>query len=270
MRRPWVGQPHIFDNQKHDSEIEFSMKIVFVLSASHRIMQSGTPNEHATGVYLSELARLFLPLQKFNHDIVVCTPGGNVARLDEESIKSPDAESQEFLKNWWNADVFKRPTPLGQVSYREVEAIVIPGGHGPMYDLAGDKSLIQLIEKVWEHGGIVAAVCHGPAALVNVQFKSPELPGQAKKWLVDGRRVTGFSNQEERQVEMTKELPFSLEHELVLRGGHYSKAAEAWASHVVVDEHLLTGQNPASAKPLADAVIEALKTRRAKHARHEE
>ncbi len=136
-----------------------------------------------------------------------------------------DSVGKEFLDKYWPMN---NVIPLGQLSPKDVDCVVIPGGHGPVFDLATDKACIDFFEKVFENRGIVAAVCHGPVALVNVQIKSHKV-GHPKTWLVQGRRLTGFSNAEEREVGMEEQVPFLLERELVHRGAHYSKAGNGRA-----------------------------------------
>lgn len=139
--------------------------------------------------------------------------------------------------------------PLGNFIGRasEFDAIFFPGGHGPMFDLVDDKNSIQIIQEFYDAGKIVAAVCHGPAALVNVKIN--------QQYLLQGRHVTSISNEEE---EFPAEMPFSLEDQLKRIGGHYSRAAEKWGEKVLVDGQIITGQNPASSKGVASAIAKAI------------
>ena len=124
--------------------------------------------------------------------------------------------------------------------------VVYPGGHGPMWDLAEDPHSIALIEAFWKAGKPVAAVCHAPGVLHRVKIK-----GQP---IVKGKRVTGFTNSEEEAVLLTKVVPFLVEDELKRLGGLYEKAAD-WASFVITDGRLVTGQNPASSRAGAEALL---------------
>jgi putative intracellular protease/amidase len=132
----------------------------------------------------------------------------------------------------------------------QFDAVLIPGGHGPMYDLAFDPDSQKLIAEFASKGKVVSSVCHGPAALINVKLPDG-------KHLLEGKTVAGFTNQEEEQAGLTKVVPFLLEDELKKHAKAY-EAAEPWAEKVVVDGKLITGQNPASAKPLAEAVLKAI------------
>ena len=121
---------------------------------------------------------------------------------------------------------------------------------GPMFDLANDETLHNIIRDIYEEGGIVAGVCHGPAGFVNVKLSNGE-------YLVKGKRFTGFANTEEETVGLTEVVPFLLEDAAKKNGAVYEKGAD-WAVHVVVDGNLITGQNPASATKMAEAVHAAL------------
>lgn len=140
--------------------------------------------------------------------------------------------------------------PLSAINPADYVAVVYPGGHGPVFDLATDTTSTAIARDVYEKGGVVAAVCHGPAALVNVKLSNGE-------YLISGKRVTGFSNTEEEAVQLTEVVPFLLEDVLKANGGIFEKA-ENWGAKVVIDGKLVTGQNPASASPLGDAVVQLL------------
>jgi putative intracellular protease/amidase len=122
-----------------------------------------------------------------------------------------------------------------------------------MFDLVDNPVSIQLIREFWDAGKIVTFLCHGTAAILNVRLADGTL-------LAAGKKVTGFSNQEEIDVDREKDMPFHLETALdKASGGHYSKAGKAWDPNVTVDGKLLMGQNPASAHDLAVELLEALK-----------
>ena len=160
-----------------------------------------------------------------------------------------DISSQNFFnkqKALWENTV-PLHTFLGRAS--EFDAIFFPGGHGPMFDLATDKDSIKLIQEFYTAGKAVAAVCHGPAAFVNVIIDD--------KHLLQGRTVTALSNKEEEYPEV---MPFSLEDELQKSGAKYIKASEKWEEKVVVDGQIITGQNPASSRGVAEAIAKAIGT----------
>lgn len=183
--------------------------------------------------------------------MTIASPAGGEAPLDPASVEmfKEDAESVAFLrqKNLWE-NTPKLSSFLGKSD--EFDAIFYPGGHGPMYDLAVDPESQRLIAEFYEKGKVVSTVCHGPAAFVNVKLSNG-------KGLLADKRVTGFTNEEEEQVGLTKVVPFLLEDKLREVSGSYEKA-EPWAEKVVVDGKIITGQNPASAKAVGEAIVKAL------------
>ena len=144
-----------------------------------------------------------------------------------------------------------RTLPLSGIAVRDFDAVFYPGGHGPLWDLAEDPGSIALIEAMLAAGKPVAAVCHAPGVLRDV--KSTD--GQP---MVHGKSVTGFSNTEEAAVGLSAIVPFRVEDMLINAGGQYSKAPD-WQVHVVTDGLLVTGQNPASSGPAAQALLSLLR-----------
>ena len=157
-----------------------------------------------------------------------------------------------FLKN--HKSVWENTKPLKDFVGRssEFDLLFYPGGHGPVYDLVNDKDSIQLIEEFYKAGKPVAAVCHGPIVFANAKINGEPL--------VKGREVTGFTNEEEDQVQLSSVLPYLLEDELKKAGAKFVKAPEAWGEKVVVDGQIITGQNPSSAKAVGEAIAKALGT----------
>ena len=163
-----------------------------------------------------------------------------------------DPSSQNFLANqtalWENTD--KLSAYVGRAD--EFDALFVPGGHGPMFDLATDETSRKVIAEFASKGKVVAAVCHGPAAFVNVT-----LPDGSH--LLQGKEVTGFSNAEEDTMKLSEYMPFLLETKLnEVSGGKFVKAGEQWGEKVVVAGKVITGQNPASAHKVGEEVVKAL------------
>lgn len=165
-----------------------------------------------------------------------------------------DASSTAFLEQ--HKDLWETTKPLAELASGAADAydaVFYPGGHGPMFDLAVDDVSRKLIADFAARGKVVAAVCHGPAAFVNVTL-ADGTP------LLKGKEVTGFSNVEEDQVQLSQFMPFMLEDKLVeASGGKFVKAAEPWGEKVVVSGNVITGQNPASAHKIGEEVIKAIK-----------
>ena len=140
---------------------------------------------------------------------------------------------------------------LSSISADDFDAVFYPGGHGPMWDMPDNATSIALIEDFVKADKPVAAVCHAPVALINVRGKDGD-------YLIKGKRVTGFTDTEEDAVGLTSVVPFLLEDELRERGGIFSKGPN-WSSHIEVDGKLITGQNPASSKAGAEALLKLLR-----------
>ncbi|MCJ1391290.1 hypothetical protein MMC18_004153 [Xylographa bjoerkii] len=224
-------------------------KVLFVLTSHSKLGDTGKP----TGWYLPEFAHPYDVLAPHTH-ITIASPAGGEAPLDPSSIDKSDKSSTAFLEN--KEALWKQTEKLSSFVGRakEFDAIFYVGGHGPMFDLATDETSHKVIREFYEAGRIVAAVCHGPAALVNAKLSDGS-------YLIGDSPVTGFSNDEEDAVGLTSAMPFQLETELNKNsGGHFQKAKEAWAEKVVIAKggRLITGQNPASAKAVGEAIYEAI------------
>jgi putative intracellular protease/amidase len=190
--------------------------------------------------------------------MVLASPNGGAAPLDPSSVDAAakDSVSTSFLNE--QKQLWQTTQPVEHFLGRadEFAAIFFPGGHGPMFDLATHGPTQALIREFASRDKIIAAVCHGPAALVNVTAAA-----DSKELLLAGKKVTGFSNAEEAEVGLDKAMPFLLEDKLgeaVGKSGKYEKSADKWGEKVVVDGKLITGQNPASAKGLGEAVVKAV------------
>ncbi|KAI9815578.1 MAG: hypothetical protein M1832_005439 [Thelocarpon impressellum] len=227
-------------------------KVLFVLTSQRTVGDTDRP----TGWFLSEFAHPYHELAP-HVQVSVASPAGGEAPLAPDSIKpfEGDKTAVDFLNTkeaLWK-DTEKLSAFVGRA--HEFAAIFYVGGHGPMFDLATDATSHQLIREFFEADKVVAAVCHGPAALVNAKLSDGT-------FVIAASPVTGFSNVEEDQAGMTPLMPFLLETELAKNsGGKYEKAAEPWAEKVVVARagRLITGQNPASATGVGKAIKAALK-----------
>ena len=179
--------------------------------------------------------------------------------MDPRSFENykEDPQCDAFLKNAKAQHDVKNALKLSDVNPDEFDALVLPGGHAPMFDLAQDETLAHLVSSIYEKGGVVAGICHGPVGLLNAKLSD----GQ---YLVKGKHLTGFSNEEEEDMGLTKEMPFLLEDHIQERGAVYEKADKPYGEKVVVDGRVITGQNPASAPKFGQAILEALRESRRK------
>lgn len=198
-----------------------------------------------TGLWLSEFAEPYTEFVASGYSVAVASIKGGSAPIDPRSL---DDENQ---KKWADAiALLKNTVPITNVQADGFDAVFLPGGHGTMFDLPSNTTLQTLIRQFAEAGKVVAAVCHGPAGLVGVTMTN----GQP---LVKGKRVTGFTNEEERAVKLDDKVPFLLEDRLRELGADFIKKP-LWSDHVERDGNLITGQNPQSGISTAKAVIEAL------------
>jgi len=222
--------------------------ILFVFTSASKIGPEG--DQITTGWWISEAAHPYWLLhEKFNIDFA--SPKGPNPPLDPESVTwhKDDFGSNKFLNDEEVKSKLATAKTLSQVVASDYDAIFYPGGHGPMVDLPTDEVNIKLAAEFYNSGKIVSAVCHGPAALVNVKDKSG-------KYIYAGRKLTGFANEEEDAVKKRKYLPFDLEDKLAELGTY--QRGPIWSSFVVVDGNIITGQNPSSAEGVGEALLKAL------------
>ena len=225
------------------------MKILMVLTSHDQLGDTGKN----TGFWLEELAAPYYALRDAGAEIVLASPRGGQPPLDP---KSDDADAQTDDTRRFKADTdaqkaLATTVPLSSVEADDFDAVFYPGGHGPLWDLAEDAKSISLIEAFVKADKPVAAVCHAPGVLKNVKTEAGEP-------LVQGRAVAGFTNSEEEAVGLTDVVPFLVEDMLKANGGRYAKGDD-WASFVQIDGKLVTGQNPASSREAAEALLTLLK-----------
>lgn len=224
------------------------MKILMVLTSHDKMGDTGKK----TGFWLEEFAAPYYVFKDAGAEITLASPKGGQPPIDPSSDDEgaqtedthrfkADAEAQKHL-----AHTLK----LADVTEAGFDAIFYPGGHGPLWDLAEDADSKRLIEAFAAADRLVGAVCHAPAVFRHTL-------GADGKPLVSGRRVTGFTNSEEEAVGLTKIVPFLVEDMLTANGGLYEKGAD-WASFVLRDGKLVTGQNPASSAPAAKEMLALL------------
>jgi putative intracellular protease/amidase len=226
-----------------------SKKVLIVVTSFAEVKSSGTK----TGIWLEEFTTPYYLFTGQGIDVTIASPDGGKAPIDPKSVQ-PEF-STESVKRFFSdppaQEKLNHTIVLKGVDPENYDAIFYPGGHGPMWDLPEDTKSIHLIESFYEEGKPVALVCHAPAALKNVKAKNGEP-------LIKGKKVAGYSNSEEIAGQTTGMTPYSLEDMLKAQGATYVKGGD-WLPFVVSDGSLITGQNPASARAVADKVIEALK-----------
>ena len=229
------------------------MKILMVLTSHDALGNTG----RKTGFWLEELAAPYFAFKDGGAEIVLASPKGGQPPLDPKS-NEPDFQTEATHRFEADSDAkaaLAKTVRLETVSHEGFDAVFYPGGHGPLWDLAEDKASIKLIETTLAAGKPVALVCHAPGVLRHAKA-ADDTP------LVNGKKVTGFTDSEEEAVGLTKVVPFLVEDELKLKGGDYSKAAD-WAPYVVSDGLLITGQNPASSAPAAKVLLDHVRSKAA-------
>ncbi|WP_340247634.1 type 1 glutamine amidotransferase domain-containing protein [Sulfitobacter pontiacus] len=224
------------------------MKILMVLTSHDKLGDTG----NKTGFWLEEFAAPYYVFKDAGAEITLASPKGGQPPLDPSS-DADDAQTdatKRFKSDDGAQKELANTQTLSSVSADGFDAIFYPGGHGPLWDLAEDKASINLIERFAASDRPVGAVCHAPAV-----FKHTK--GTDDKPLVSGKTVTGFTNTEEEAVGLTDVVPFLVEDMLKTNGGTYKKGDD-WASFVVTDGKLVTGQNPASSEEAAHKLLSLL------------
>lgn len=221
-------------------------KVLMVLTSHSELGTSGKP----TGFWLSELTHPYYVIKDAGYTVDVVSIKGGIAPIDPGSMEQTDPINQRFLADAELMAKVLTTEPLADVDSSAYRAIIFAGGHGTMWDFANNAAVNQSAANIYQTGGVVAAVCHGPAALTGIKLADGN-------YLVADKKLAAFTNEEEAAIELTKVVPFSLEDKLKTLGAVYV-TAPAWSENVVVDQRLVTGQNPQSAHKLGEAVVKLL------------
>ncbi|MEJ5102115.1 type 1 glutamine amidotransferase domain-containing protein [Chryseobacterium sp. MYb328] len=229
---------------QHQKSIDMKKKILFVVTSHDK---KGSTGEN-TGYYLGEVSHPWEVLHKAGYEIDFVSPKGGTPPVDGFDLKDP--VNKEFWENKEYKNKIDHSLTPSQVNPKDYSVIFYAGGHGAMWDFADDKELANMASTIYENGGIVAGVCHGPAGLVNIKQNNG-------KYLVDGKKINAFTNEEESAVQLTDVVPFLLENKLKERGAKFEKSG-LWQNHVVTDQRVITGQNPQSAKSVGEAILKEL------------
>ncbi len=222
-------------------------KMLIALTSHGQLGNTG----RSTGFYLPEAAHPYHVFVSAGYSVDFVSPQGGTPPMD--GVNREDPIQAAFLDDATAMAKVRATLRPDQVQADEYEAIFYAGGHGVMWDFPQNERLAKLAAQIYEEDGVVAAVCHGPAGLVNIRLSDG-------RYLVAGKTVSTFTNEEEAAVGLTKVVPFLLETALAARGATITKAAN-FQAHVAVSERLVTGQNPASATGVAEAVVAVLAQR---------
>ncbi len=202
-----------------------------------------------TGWYLSEVSHVYYPLIESGYEIDFASPAGGAAPMDEGSRKPEDPDNARLLGDPVTMQRLQNTQPLAEVDPTRYHLVHFAGGHGAMWDFPSNPDVGRIAAGVYERGGVVSAICHGPAALVDVKLSTGD-------YLVKGHEVAAFTDEEEREVGGDKFVPFLLQSKLEERGAKVVPAPN-WKSQVVVSGRLITGQNPQSGHELGRSLQRA-------------
>ncbi|WP_305074434.1 type 1 glutamine amidotransferase domain-containing protein [Propionivibrio sp.] len=227
-----------------------ALKILVVLT-SHAMAGSAS---HPTGLWLEEFTTPYYAFVDAGAEVDVASIQGGKAPIDPGSVR-PEGKNppsvERFLKDPVARAKIEASMKIEVLKATTYDAVFLPGGHGTMWDLPQSEPLARLLSDAWGEGKVVAAVCHGPAGLVNAK-------DETGKALVTGRRVAAFSNSEEVAANMDKQVPFALESRIRDLGARYESGPD-FKPFAVRDGRLVTGQNPASSERVAELVLEAVR-----------
>lgn len=220
-------------------------KILFVVTSHDKLGDTG----QATGYYMGEVSHPWAVLVDAGYEIDFVSPkGGNPPYY---GVNNEDTIDQRFLADKKYQERIQNTMVPTEVNTADYAAILYAGGHGTMWDFSDNEELAAIAQKIYENGGIVSAVCHGPSGLVNIKLSDG-------KYLVEGKKINAFTNEEEKAVQLDHVVPFSLESKLIERGAIFEKSG-MWETHVNVDQRVVTRQNPQSAHKVGETILSELK-----------
>lgn len=229
------------------SSASASSKVLIVLTSHSKLGNT----EQKTGFWLPELTHPYYELKKAGFIVDISSPQGGMAPLDNKSFEEKDELNDVFLNDSTLMAKVMTTIPLSKINPDNYKAIIFSGGSGAMWDFPNNKDVNRISKAIYENNGVVSAICHGTAALVDIKLSTG-------KYLIDGKRLSAFTNEEEKMIDQLDIIPFLLEERLAARGATHIYGI-AWKENVIVDGRLVTGQNPASAKKATQMVIKLLK-----------
>jgi putative intracellular protease/amidase len=223
------------------------MKILMIMTSHDQLGNTG----RKTGIWLEEFAAPYFVFRDAGVELTLASPKGGQPPIDPKS-DLPENQTPamvRFKKDSTAQKAFANTVKLAEAKSEDFDTVFYPGGHGPMWDLAEDPVSVGLIESFYNSGKPIAFVCHAPGVLRHVKYNGAPL--------VKGKRVTGFTNGEEEEVQLTKVVPFLVEDELIGLGAIFEKVAN-WVPFSIIDGRLITGQNPASSTSAAKNLLSVL------------
>ena len=225
------------------------MKHILMILTSHEQLDN---TDKTIGAWLGEFTEPYYKFIDKGYNVTLASPKGGQPPVDPRSrlTENITSSNRRFEKDDTAQAAFKTTKPLTEINAADYDAVFYPGGHGPMWDLAQSEINADLLLEFYRNKKPVAAICHGPAALLKAAGKEPQL--------LKDKEVTAFSNAEERLVGLYNNIPFKLEDRLKAAGANYDSSTIPFTGNVKVSGTLITGQNPASAGGAAEKLIEVL------------
>jgi putative intracellular protease/amidase len=225
------------------------MKKILMILTSHESMEN---TDSKTGVWLGEFTDPYYEFIDKGYDVTLASPKGGQPPIDPLSKMTENitGSNRRFQNDEAAQDKFKNTLKLEEVNVAEFDGVFFPGGHGPIWDLANNETSGRIILDFLNRNKPVAAVCHGPAALLKAEELQPGL--------LKGKKITGFTNTEEAMAFRSDNVPYKLETRLKELGADFHSALIPYTTHIEEDGLLITGQNPLSAGPTAKALIKTL------------
>jgi putative intracellular protease/amidase len=221
------------------------LRVLFILTSHDRLGNTGKE----TGFYLPEVTHPYHVFEQAGIEVEFVSPQGGKAPMVGVDLQDP--LNKAFLDDPKKVDKVENTLISSEIEPTRYDAIFFAGGHGTMWDFPNHEHLAQIAATLYEQGGVVGAVCHGPAGLVNIKLSDGS-------YLVAGKRVASFTNEEEIAVGLETVVPFLLESTLIDRGATHTKA-DNFQAHVEVSDRFVTGQNPASAAGVAEQMVSLLR-----------
>ncbi|WP_373894641.1 type 1 glutamine amidotransferase domain-containing protein [Virgibacillus natechei] len=223
-----------------------SNKILVVVSSFPKY-----PNlNRATGLWLGEAVHFVKKVEEAGYEVDYVSPKGGYTPIDPHSLAQAEEIDWEFYQDPEFMGKLGKTLKPSEVNPTNYSAIYYAGGHGTLWDFPENEDLQQISQTIYKNGGIISSVCHGAVGLLNIKTQDGE-------YLIDGKVVTGFSNEEEKLAELDQYVPYLTETELINRGAKY-QSEKAFVPYAVEDGRLVTGQNPASGGPVAELVLKQL------------
>lgn len=227
-----------------------TLTILFILTSHALLGDTGLK----TGLWLEEFTEPYYMLSDAGYDVQIVSIDGGIVPIDPGSVNFEGENPESVMRFLADEHAMKKlqfSSSIRMVSDRDYDAVILPGGHGTVYDYPDNKDLISLLNRTYANDNIIAAICHGPAGLVNVTKPNGEP-------LVKGKNITAFSDVEEQNLNLVEAVPFLLESRLRDLGANI-ETAPAFQEKALRDGNLITGQNPASSAAVGRLVLEALK-----------